>query len=180
MLEGMRRPREHATVYHRLLHRVARAVNRSRGTGHGREQPLDGLLECLFRPSRRLAVYGSLAPGREHHERLSPLPGTWRRGTVTGRLRSVGWGRAYGYPALSLDPRGEAIEVWLLDSPELPQHWCGLDRFEGGEYLRGVAPVRLAYGLLVVAQIYLAGPGSCSGPPPGASSPELGKGTERP
>jgi hypothetical protein len=46
----------------------------------------------------RLAVYGSLAPGRPNRHRLSGLSGRWIEGTVRGRLLHEGWGAELGYP----------------------------------------------------------------------------------
>src|SRR5262245_8748957 len=55
---------------------------------------------------RRLAVYGTLAPGRSNHDQLSALPGRWLDGHVLGALYEDGWGAALGYPGLTLDPAG--------------------------------------------------------------------------
>jgi gamma-glutamylcyclotransferase (GGCT)/AIG2-like uncharacterized protein YtfP len=94
----------------------------------------------------RLATYGTLAPGRVNHQRLAGLKGRWRQGTVRGRLVDAGWGAALGYPGLVLDPLGPVVEVWLLESLDLPDHWSRLDAFEGTGYRRVVAPVRTADG----------------------------------
>jgi len=103
----------------------------------------------------RLATYGTLAPGRANHRRLSDLRGEWTAGTVRGALIDKGWGVALGYKALTLDPEGERIEVHLFSSADLPEHWARLDEFEGGEYRR--APVRVETdGGLIDAWIYVA------------------------
>ena len=60
---------------------------------------------------RRLAVYGTLAPGRKNDWVLSPLPGTWTSGTVRGRRVAAGWGNAEGFPALQLDPAGAEVAL---------------------------------------------------------------------
>lgn len=92
-------------------------------------------------PDTRLAVYGTLRPGRVNHHHISALVGSWTRGTVRGKLFSSGWGAAVGFPGLILDPLGPAIDVDLFESAELPQHWLGLDEFEGGDYKRVVTTV---------------------------------------
>ena len=96
----------------------------------------------------RLAVYGSLAPGRVNHGRLAGLAGTWTKGSVKGRLLSAGWGAALGFPGLVLDPDGEDVEVFLLSSADLPGRWPELDAFEGSGYRRAVAEVQTADGAL--------------------------------
>ena len=92
----------------------------------------------------RLAVYGTLAPGRSNHHQLAGLSGRWRTGTVRGRLFASGWGAALGYPGLVLDEHGDAVEVQLFESPDLPAHWRRLDEFEGSGYQRVAVAVALA------------------------------------
>lgn len=94
----------------------------------------------------RLATYGTLAPGRVNHHQLADLAGSWTTGTIRGRLVETGWGAALGYPALVLDGAGEAIEVHLFSSADLPAHWDRLDAFEGAEYRRGEVLVETAEG----------------------------------
>jgi gamma-glutamylcyclotransferase (GGCT)/AIG2-like uncharacterized protein YtfP len=76
------------------------------------------------------------------------LKGRWRQGTVRGRLVDSGWGAALGFPGLLLDPQGAAVEVHVLESPELPEHWARLDAFEGPGYRRVVTQVATAGGAL--------------------------------
>jgi gamma-glutamylcyclotransferase (GGCT)/AIG2-like uncharacterized protein YtfP len=94
----------------------------------------------------RLAIYGTLAPGKVNHHQISPLAGTWQRGTVRGNLLSSGWGAALGFPGLVLDPLGPLIEVDLFESPELPAHWARLDDFEGSGYERVLVTVSTPEG----------------------------------
>jgi gamma-glutamylcyclotransferase (GGCT)/AIG2-like uncharacterized protein YtfP len=102
----------------------------------------------------RLAVYGTLAPGRVNHHQLADLKGRWQRGTVQGKLTDAGWGAALGFPGLVLDPSGPPVEVYLFESLDLQDHWSRLDEFEGAGYRRVVTPVRLADGELS-AHIYV-------------------------
>jgi len=110
--------------------------------------------DCDLSENTRLAVYGSLAPGRVNHHELANVKGRWLRGTVRGKLTDAGWGAALGFPGLILDPSGSPVEVYLLESLELPDHWARLDEFEGTGYRRVVTKVRLADGD-VNAQIYV-------------------------
>ena len=97
-------------------------------------------------PDTRLAVYGTLAPGRVNHHQISALAGNWQRGTVKGRLFASGWGAVLGFPGLILDPLGQSVEVHLFESADLPMHWARLDEFEGGGYRRLVTTVNTADG----------------------------------
>jgi len=94
----------------------------------------------------RLAIYGTLAPGRVNHDQISALAGNWKRGTVKGRLFSSGWGGALGFPGLILDPLGPSVDVDLFESTDLPEHWTRLDDFEGSGYRRVVTSVNTAEG----------------------------------
>jgi gamma-glutamylcyclotransferase (GGCT)/AIG2-like uncharacterized protein YtfP len=95
---------------------------------------------------RRLATYGTLAPGRVNHHQLAGLDGHWRQGTVRGTLVDAGWGASLGYPGLILDPQGPPVEVYLFESSELPNHWPRLDAFEGTGYRRVVTRVSTTDG----------------------------------
>jgi gamma-glutamylcyclotransferase (GGCT)/AIG2-like uncharacterized protein YtfP len=91
-----------------------------------------------------LAVYGTLAPGKENHGQIGMIAGRWRLGTVRGRLAPKGWGAALGFPGLMLDPDGQAVEVQVFESDDLPAHWERLDEFEGPGYRRVPVTVDLA------------------------------------
>lgn len=94
----------------------------------------------------RLAVYGTLAPGKPNHHQLSGLDGVWVPGSVRGRLVRKGWGVDYGYPAIVLDPDGPEVAVQLFVSPDLAAHWQRLDDFEGDGYRRERVMVTTADG----------------------------------
>jgi gamma-glutamylcyclotransferase (GGCT)/AIG2-like uncharacterized protein YtfP len=128
---------------------------RRRGRGaQARLEWAEALVNRLFAAHEKLAVYGSLAPGKEHHDELEGVAGEWLEGFVRGELHRLGWGAAMGYPALRWDPAGERVPVGLLCAASLPEHWARLDRFEGGEYLRILAPVHDGAGFLAVANLY--------------------------
>jgi gamma-glutamylcyclotransferase (GGCT)/AIG2-like uncharacterized protein YtfP len=120
--------------------------------------PAEQRLVQQWDANRRLAVYGTLAPGQSNHHMVAGLDGAWSRGFVTGELWASGWGARYGFPALRWDPAGDPLAVSLLSSRLLPEHWSELDAFEGDEYLRILVPVfdspRADARLLTVANLY--------------------------
>lgn len=107
----------------------------------------------------RLAVYGTLAPGRQNHHQMAGMTGDWRPGVVRGRLYAEGWGAAMGYPGLVLDPEGPEVAVLIFQSPDLPAHWSRLDAFEGEGYRRVTVSVSTPDGA-VDAWIYELAPGA--------------------
>jgi gamma-glutamylcyclotransferase (GGCT)/AIG2-like uncharacterized protein YtfP len=106
-------------------------------------------------PEQRLAVYGSLAPGKSNHHQLDELSGDWAAGALRGRLFQDGFGTGGRYPGLELDPGGGEVTVQVFTSPDLPAHWARLDRFEGADYARVVVEVMTEQGP-VAAQVYMA------------------------
>lgn len=136
---------------------VVNAARRRGRVAGGAESQLDS----LFGTAGRLAVYGSLAPGRQNHHIVAPLGGTWTEGVVEGDLTTYGWGAAIGYPALRLRRGGALVTVYVLASDALRQAWKELDLFEGVEYRRVVVPVwsttiRTDRALVTVANLYEA------------------------
>ncbi|MBX2815181.1 MAG: gamma-glutamylcyclotransferase [Saprospiraceae bacterium] len=91
----------------------------------------------------KLFVYGSLGPGRENEGLLKGIGGSWRRGSVCGKLYQEGWGAEMGYPGIRLDERTEIIEGHPFCSNRLAEHWEELDNFEGPAYLRIRTKIRL-------------------------------------
>jgi gamma-glutamylcyclotransferase (GGCT)/AIG2-like uncharacterized protein YtfP len=102
----------------------------------------------------RLATYGSLSPGEINHSQLSGLKGRWLKGRVRGHLQDAGWGSSMGFPGLTLDAGGPEVNVNVLESSELPDHWLRLDEFEGAEYRRVVTHVQTEDGM-IEANIYV-------------------------
>ena len=103
----------------------------------------------------RLAVYGTLAPGRSNHRELAGLTGEWRTGRICGRLIAEGWAATEGYPAFFVDPLAPPIEIQLFESADLPQHWRRLDAFEGPHYRRTAISVSIG-DEMIEAWIYAA------------------------
>lgn len=106
----------------------------------------------------RLAVYGTLAPGRSNHGQLSDLRGEWLAGTVRGRLIPEGWGAALGFPGLVLDPNGTEVAVQVFESAELVHHWERLDEFEGDGYRREMTRIETIKGSIEAFIYVLAEP----------------------
>jgi len=119
------------------------------------EQMLNLVNEVLGNPSNRLGTYGTLSPGQINHHIVKALRGEWLIGTTYGRLQPHGWGNVYGFPAMVFDPFGRAIPIYVLESPDLPEGFESLDRFEGPEYQRVVLPIKLSDGTLCAAQVYV-------------------------
>ena len=105
---------------------------------------------------KRLATYGTLAPGRANNHQLASLEGHWRTGVVKGELRDAGWGADLGYPGLVLEPSGQEVEVFVFESEDLPNHWDRLDAFEGPGYRRVTATVSTSEGELETSIYVLA------------------------
>ena len=98
----------------------------------------------------RLAVYGTLAPGRSNYHQLNGLSGRWFEGTVRGhKYEDAG----LGYPGLILDIEGPRVDILVFESSDLPEHWARLDTFEGSDYRRTITAVSTGDGTLS-ANIY--------------------------
>lgn len=102
----------------------------------------------------RLAVYGTLAPGRPNHGQLAHLPGHWFAGVVHGHLLDEGWGADLGFLGLVLDDDGDEVHVQIFESASLGTEWARLDAFEGAGYRRVVVEAHIATGS-VAANIYV-------------------------
>ena len=134
--------------------RAARVVAEHEDGGGDADET--GVERWFDRPSTRLAVYGSLAPGEVNHHVVAVLCGQWVDGVVTGTLRQLGWGDHIGFPAITWHPDGQKVAVRLFNSLDLPAHWERIDTFEGEDYQRILVPVRLVTGETTVANIYEA------------------------
>ena len=124
---------------------------RARGVGENEDE-----VETLFdRPSTRLAIYGSLAPGEANHHVIESISGSWTNGFVRGTLRMKGWGRHTGFPGMTWIPSSEErLDVQVVSSVELPDYWDRIDRFEGRDYVRILVPVEGVGIASAVANIY--------------------------
>lgn len=114
-------------------------------------QIIDRLLDF---PSCRLAVYGSLAPGKKNHHIMAGMKGTWRRAVLRGSLRNEGWGAGQGFPGFLWDGTDNAVPGQVFASTDLPEHWQRLDDFEGPEYRRILVPAKIDDGEIEVCNVY--------------------------
>ena len=96
--------------------------------------PLQLLLIDLLlnRPSTKLIVYGTLAPGESNASQLENLSGNWSQCFVRGKLEI----EKNGLKTFSWDPNVPEHEFQLFESDELPEHWHRLEAFEGDGYMR--------------------------------------------
>jgi gamma-glutamylcyclotransferase (GGCT)/AIG2-like uncharacterized protein YtfP len=111
-------------------------------------------IEAIYRPSVRLAIYGTLAPGKVNHHHIADLGGDWYDAALRGGLGKVPEGVHQGLPGLRLDPAAPAMAVKLLVCPGLPVAWARLDAFEGEEMQRLLVPLESADGPIAVANVY--------------------------
>lgn len=118
------------------------------------EQLEERVDRALGRPSRRLAVYGSLRRDQPNHGELSDLGGRWGAGFVRGRFEASS-PAADGHATLAPDARAEPCGVEVLESVALPDAWARLDAFEGLHYRRELVPVEGEGGSLRVANLYV-------------------------
>lgn len=102
----------------------------------------------------RLFVYGTLAPGKPNAHVVGAVAGHWQKAWINGHLLKKGWGSEQGYPGILVDAAGEPVEGYVLTSESLGSEWTRLDDFEGIEYERVIAPVRLEDGHVVEAFVY--------------------------
>lgn len=98
-------------------------------------------LHELFNCNENLAVYGTLAPGRENYHIVEHLGGEWTDGLIEGDLQQTGWGATLGYPAFRPRTGGPSVQIKVLKSSALPQGWRSVDEFEGPDYKRILVPV---------------------------------------
>ncbi len=143
----------HHEFFRNLLVHALQAINAAREAGDIEDSAeIDRRFD---RPSTRLAVYGSLAPGKSNHEIIKDIAGTWNPGFVRGDLLRKGWGTHVGFPGMTWDPKSRnRINVQVFTSEDLPEHWDRLDDFEGKDYLRILVPVESLADAPIVANIY--------------------------
>lgn len=102
----------------------------------------------------RLFIYGSLAPNEINGHILKGIGGTWEEATVKGILYEKGWGAQMGFPGIILDNSASKIDGYLFTCENLDKKWDFLDDFEGEEYERVIAEVKLANNKYIDAFIY--------------------------
>ena len=135
---------------------ILRRVNAGRAGGHAPDwcAMAEDMLQALFRPSEKLAVYGTLKPIGPSFAMFDPFGGTWVKGQVRGRLHSGGWGAAPGLPVLEWDPGGDVALASMLVSPALSASWGTLDQFAGPDLVRALIPFENSSGVIAIANAY--------------------------
>ena len=96
----------------------------------------------------RLITYGTLSPGQINNHHLDAVSGKWTEGTVKGRLLDEGWSAGLGFPGMVLDDSADSIDVFVLESVTLDEHWNRIDNFEGEGYTRVLTKVNTKDGQL--------------------------------
>jgi gamma-glutamylcyclotransferase (GGCT)/AIG2-like uncharacterized protein YtfP len=114
-------------------------------------QTVDRLLDF---PSHRLAVYGSLAPGKKNYHMMAGMEGSWRGAVLRGSLLNEGWGAGLGFPGFLWDGTQTPVAAQVFSSADLLQHWQRLDEFEGPEYRRILVPVEIEGVEIAVCNVY--------------------------
>lgn len=123
--------------------------DRDREVGEVASRVIGDFFDLLFEhPSRRLAVYGTLAPGEVNHTIVADLGGEWGAGAVRGELET-----GDGFPRFRWNQSGPEVAVRVLTPIDLPEHFPRIDRFEGRSYNRSLVPVVMD-GSLVVCNLY--------------------------
>lgn len=123
--------------------------------GHGSpETPSQTFDRLLNFPSRRLAVYGSLAPGKKNHHMIAGIPGSWRTATLRGSLLNEGWGAGEGFPGFLWNGTNTPVAAQVFSSADLPHYWSRLDEFEGDEYRRILVPAEIESSELEICNVY--------------------------
>ncbi len=81
---------------------------------------------------------GTLAPNRPNHHIVEDIQGKWLQGIIKGKLENKGWGADLGHYGFRHFTENEQqnINVHILYSDYLIDHWKRLDEFEGNGYQR--------------------------------------------
>ena len=107
----------------------------------------------LDRPSCKLVVYGTLAPGQPNHSVLASTRGDWIACVVRGKI-----GEKDGLRTFIWDPAAAEVRAQLFVSEDLSKLWRTIDNFEGCAYRRHLIPVfsEDRSGTSQVANIYVS------------------------
>jgi len=125
------------------------------------ETPSQTINRLLDFPAHRLAVYGSLAPGKKNHHMMAGMHGSWRAAVLRGSLWNEGWGAGEGFPGFLWDGTQTAVAAQVFSSPDLPHYWSRLDEFEGEEYRRILVPAEMEGGEIEICNVYALAKGAC-------------------
>src|SRR5512138_1610394 len=129
-------------------------VNRARLGIAAADEAAERAIERAHRASVKLAIYGTLAPGKVNHHHIADLGGTWHDAAMRGRLDRVPCGIHEGLPAIVVGPEEPLHPVKLLVCDALPANWPRLDAFEDAEKQRLLVPLEGEGGITGVANVY--------------------------
>ncbi|MBJ9421383.1 gamma-glutamylcyclotransferase [Acinetobacter oleivorans] len=102
----------------------------------------------------QLFVYGTLCPNKANAHILEQIGGSWTKASVQGVIHILDWGPDKGLKALELDSQADWVEGYLFSTEKLAENWQILDDFEGFQYQRVIADVKLESGECVKAWTY--------------------------
>lgn len=94
------------------------------------------------KPENKLIIYGTLAPGKPNHHKISHIKGEWKAGLLKGgKLETKGWGAELGFNGFVPVSENEQTDIpcYVLFSDDLHKNWDYLDEFEGSGYKRILA-----------------------------------------
>lgn len=110
-----------------------------------------------YTPENKLIIYGTLAPGKPNHHKISHIKGDWKSAVLKGgKLESKGWGADLGFNGYVPAKENEQtnISCYVLFSDGLIKYWEFLDEFEGVGYKRILAEYELGNGNKGVGYVY--------------------------
>lgn len=110
-----------------------------------------------YSPQNKLIIYGTLAPEKPNHHKISHIKGDWKSAVLKGgKLESKGWGADLGFNGYVPAKENEQndISCYVLFSDELIENWEFLDEFEGVGYKRILAEYELENGEKGVGYVY--------------------------
>jgi len=102
----------------------------------------------------QLFVYGTLCPNKANAHILEQIGGHWAKASVRGVIHILDWGPDKGLTAIVLDSNENWVEGYVFSTEKLPEHWKMLDDFEGFQYQRVIADVKLETGEQIKAWTY--------------------------
>ncbi|MCU4348849.1 gamma-glutamylcyclotransferase [Acinetobacter lactucae] len=102
----------------------------------------------------QLFVYGTLCPNKPNAHILEQIGGSWTKASVRGVIHILDWGPDKGLKALELDLQADWVEGYLFSTEKLAENWQMLDDFEGFQYQRVIADIKLESGECVKAWTY--------------------------
>jgi len=102
----------------------------------------------------QLFVYGTLCPNKANAHILEQIGGSWTKARVRGVIHILDWGPDKGLKAIVLHPKADWVEGYLFSTEKLAENWQMLDDFEGFQYQRVIADVKLESGEQIKAWTY--------------------------